>query len=122
MMRQGKNYNWLAFLGMFVVVVLVVYALSTFGDESNEDSATKESSTYDEIEVREEYVPKLEEVEEEPEATADDNVGEADQEEIIIEGGSSDSSFPDRDASLEDNKNTSRDYEDSGNANFDEKN
>ena len=120
-MRQGKNYNWLAFLGMFVVVVLVVYALSVFGDESDEELTSDETSVSNEIEVREEYVPKLEKIEEEPEATADDNVGEADQEEIVVEGGSTNSSFPDRDASLEENKNTSRDYEDSGNANFDQK-
>ncbi len=105
---------------MFVVVVLVVYALSVFGNESDEELTTDEAAS-DEIEVREEYVPKLEEIEEEPEATADDNVGEADQEEIVVEGGSTNSSFPDRDASLEENKNTSRDYEDSGNANFDQK-
>lgn len=100
---------------MFVVVVLVVYALSVFGDEK--DLAKPNDEDTEETEVTEKYTPKLKEVEQ----PSVEEMGENDQEEIVVEGGSESDSFSSTDASLEENKDASNTYEDFDNANFDEK-
>ena len=63
---------------MFVVVILVVYALSAFSDESDNDTSIDEEEIFDQVEVNEKYTPELKKIEEIPTET----VGEDDQEEI----------------------------------------